>query len=195
MIIRNVVSKKEMGLTTKIDAQILEAGVPKLVRFANEKELNALLETGTFELSYAPPPAVTDASKIIPPRTPAKDVKASAEDAETATEDQASAVQRDSASVVQQTPEGAGDITVSCPKCGGKMVLVSDSNRPNVDIFWCTQCEIEKVIGEVPSTTSAENTPKKRVYSRCPKCERRKAEAANYCKKCTASEGQQPETD
>lgn len=200
MIIKNVVSKVQMALSTRFDSQILIPGVPMLVKFADERELENLLATGTFKLSTAPPPAEINVSKVATPpaENHEKPTQSKVDDKEEKSDedkgDIPSTIQRESESTTQQTPETTSG---KCPKCGAQMVLVTDTSRPNAEILCCPLCATEVVNGDASSETPAENAPKKtRVYSKCPICGRRKAADAEYCKKCIGKEGsQQPETN
>lgn len=194
VIIKNIVAKNNMVLNTRLESKILQAGKPMLVRFGSEKELENLLSTGSFTITNAPPPTEIKGPKVITaPRGPAPDpvvIKETPQESATPPVK----VERESTT---STEAPSTSTSTKCKKCDENMVLTSDEARPGVDILYCPKCATEVIVGgtSTSSETSEEtNTPPektptsaekpKRVYSKCPICQKRKSQAATYCKKC-----------
>lgn len=180
VIIKNIVAKNNMVLNTRLESKVLTAGEPMLVRFGSEKELENLLSTGSFTITNAPPPTEIKGPKVISaPRVPKPDP--------VVIETPPVEIERESTTSAE---EPLSPTSPKCVKCNEVMILASDDARPGVDILHCPNCGAEKVINEtkvVPETEAETTVPQekpKRVYSKCPICQKRKSQAATYCKKC-----------
>ena len=173
VIIKNIVAKRTMDISTKIESKYLVGGEPMIVRFSSENEFQSLLGTGLFVESFEPAPKTIQGPKIINP--PVKN------------EDNSTTNIPEEVIVLPSSLENVSDSNILCKECGGIMVPITDDQRPNINIVYCPKCTCEIVIGEFIQEQPVDelvNEKSKRVFSKCPICGKRKAAAAQYCKKC-----------
>jgi DNA-directed RNA polymerase subunit M/transcription elongation factor TFIIS len=210
-VIKNVVAKKRMGLSTKIDSKILEAGVPMLVRFFNEEELRRHLATGLIQVTNALPPKEIKNIPVIKPPVIEEEIKLVGKDVGTpAIEKTTSANVNESGvndvPVVERksdaqndSPSIVSDVSKVCSECNSMMIFTTDDKRPGIDLLYCPQCATEVIVSkpkesteeasktsELKPTEETSETKPKKVQSKCPKCGKRKAAASEFCKNCTA---------
>lgn len=200
-IIKNVVSKKRMGLTTKIDSKILEADVPMLIRFVNEEEFRRHLATGLIQATNALPPKEIKNIPVIRPPVLEEEIKLVdevvdptkeivGEEADVNVTDKP--VVKRGSEVQKDVSNKASEVSKVCPECNNVMIFTTDDKRPGVDLLYCTHCATEIIVSPVVEKTSEETseetseTKPKKVFSKCSKCGKRKAAADEFCKKCTA---------
>jgi len=181
-IIKNIKAMKDITINTTLESKRLVEGEVALVRFGTQAEYESLLKFRNFVEHTGPPPAKITKPKSTPlpqtqPVAPTQPVARSSE----------AKVNTPQAKPIEE-PE-----VVMCKKCRIPMVLTK--NDAGQEIYFCPTCRAERKLEDksqveepvkpvVDKPQEEKKSDGRSTISKCPKCGRRKAKDAEYCKKC-----------
>lgn len=191
MLVKNIKALRKVAISTGIDAKNLVKDEVGLVRFKNQQQFEGLLSLGNFIEHVGPPPAEVKGPPVsvasvttVTPSVPLSTVEVGG----------SSVVEGSPTenSLVQETLSEEDGVALKCEKCHTIMVLTTDEHRKGKSFWFCPNCGYEVEVGGQPEAAVEEK--KKRVYSKCPTCGKRKPKDAEFCKACVGakSESQEP---
>lgn len=178
IVIKNIYAKQDVTIATQVETRKFKKGEYGLVKFLNENEYDNLAVLGFFIECITPPKVIQGSQSIPNTVNPVPVITAPTVNAGNAIPAADNVLQE--GPVVE--PQKA-----MCEVCNTFMVLIT--NAQNVEVMYCSGCDKEypvaplQVLG-AKVNDSVDTETKKVVYSKCPLCDKRKAAAAELCKKC-----------